>query len=213
MSEREIAVAVALVLPILGWLVETVRGRMRLRGFTNIASEIKRLAADLNGQIDRDDTDLLIRGSHANWPVLVRFSHADHEPGVRIQMAVPTTLSLFCFPAAHIGEEGETLLRTSDHKFMSRFRLSTNNSPLEVSMILSSPEVVSELGKICDSQTSLSLENRSLDLSSKEIIAGALASRLMDSIRGMARIAREAVEALGTGEMQSPSARKRSINW
>ena len=207
------AIVVAVLVPIVGWLLEAIRGRARLHGFANIAGEIRQLADDLNGDVDRDQTDLLIHGSFEKWPVLVRFSHSSGEPGVHIQIPVPSNLTLFCYPASHKGEEGQTMVRTSDEKFMSRFHLSTNNSPLEVSMILSSPEVVAELGKICDSQTSLALENRSLDLSSREIIPGALATRLMTCVRGMARVAREVVEAMGSGELDSRSGPKRPANW
>jgi len=213
MTEREIALFVALSLPLLGLLFEFVHARLRLRGFGDIAREVKTLAHDLHAEVDRDDTDLLVRGRYGNWPVLVRFSHSDSEPGVGIQIPVPCNLTFYCFPMSHTGEEGQTALRTSDKKFMSRFRLSTDNTPLEVSMILSSPDVTAELGKICDSQTSLSLENRNLNVRETAIIPGGLASRLMICIRGMARIAAEAAAATGGEADTAKSSLKRGRNW
>jgi len=212
MTNREIAVVVALAIPVIGFIVEFVRAQSRLRDFSEIRKQVQILMTGLDGEVDRDEADLLVRGHYGQWPVMIRFSRSEYEAGVSVQMPVPTNLTLYCYPVSHEGEEGSVPLRTSDERFMSHFRLSTNNSPLEVSMILSSPAVLAELSKITDSQTYLTLENRTLELAEAVIVPGQLASRLMNCVRGMARIAAEATEVHG-GSGSVPLAPKAQRNW
>jgi hypothetical protein len=63
-----------------------------------------------------------------------------------------------------------------------------------------------------DSQTFLLLENRMLELVEATIIPGNLGARLLNCVRGMARIAAEATEAHGSAvTMAAPAKRER--NW
>ncbi|MGZ4787636.1 MAG: hypothetical protein ACXVZV_10785 [Terriglobales bacterium] len=211
MTHRDIAVVIALAIPIVGYLIEVIRSQMRVRDFNEIRKEVQMLLKGLNGEVDRDQADLLIRGHYGQWPVLIRFSRSEYEPGVNVQIPVPTNLTLYCYPVTHEGQEGSVPLRTSDERFMSHFRLSTNNSPLEVSMIVSSPAVLAELSKITDSQTYITLENRNLELAEAVIVPEHLAARVMNCVRGMARIAAEATEVHGgSGTVAMP---KRPQNW
>jgi hypothetical protein len=212
MTDRDIAVVLALAIPVVGFFVELIRGQLLLRDFSEIRKEIQTLVKGIGGEIDRDESDLLVRGHYGQWPVLVRFSRSEYEPGVSVQLPVPTNLTLYCYPVSHEGQEGSVPLRTSDERFMSHFRLSTNNSPLEVSMILSSPAVLAELSKIMENQSYLTLENRNLELAEAVIVPDHLASRLMNCVRGMARIAAEATEVHG-GSGAVPAAPKRKPNW
>ena len=212
MTHREIALVVALVIPIVGLLVEFVRRQSRLAGFREFSKDLQVLIVDLNGEVDRDGDDLLVRGHYGKWPVLLRFSRSEYEAGVSIQMSVPGNLTLYCYPVAHEGEEGQVPLAISDQRFMAHFRLSTNNTALEISMLLSSPAVLAELSKITDSQTYITLENQILELSEAVIVPDHLGSRLMNRVRGMARIAAEAAEVHGGGSALLASS-KRPANW
>jgi len=212
MSHREIALLIALAIPFVGSLIEFFRAQNRLKGFWELRKDLRALAVYLEGEIDRDGDDLLVRGHYGHWPVLVRFSRSEYEAGASIQMPVPANVSLFCYPVAHRGEEGEVPLAISDDRFMAHFRLSTNNTPLEISMILSSPAVLAELTKITDSQTYLTLENRTLELAEAVIVPEGMGTRLMNRIRGMARIASEAMEVHGGSAAMGIGA-KRTRNW
>lgn len=212
MSNREIAVLIALAIPIVGAVIEFFRTQGRLKGFRELRKDLQMLAVDLQGEVDRDGEDLLVRGHYGHWPVLVRLSRSEYEAGVSIQMPVPANVTLYCYPVAHQGEEGSVPLAISDQRFMAHFRLSTNNTPLEVSMILSSPAVLSELTKITDSQTYLTLENRTFELSEAVIVAEELGSRIMNRVRGMVRIAAETMEVHGGGSAAGIQA-KRGRNW
>jgi len=211
MSNREIAVLIALAIPLAGLLIEYIRTQLRLRDFRDIGRDLKTLRVSLGGNFDRDGEDLLLRGSYGQWPVLVRLSRSEYEAGVTVELPVPNNLTLFCYPVSHEGQEGQVPLRTSDERFMSRFRLSTNNSPLEVSMILSSPAVLAEFSKITESKTRILLENRILELSEPSI-PEQLAARIINCVRGMARIASEANEVHG-GSGSVPAPPKREQNW
>ncbi len=212
MSDREIALLIALAIPIVGALIEFFRAQSKLKGFRELRKDLQMLAVDLQGEIDRDDDDLLVRGHYGHWPVLIRLSRSEYEAGVSIQMPVPANVTLYCYPVAHEGEEGSVPLAISDQRFMAHFRLSTNNTPLEVSMILSSPAVLGELTKITDSQTYLTLENRALELSEAVIVPENLGQRLMTRVRGMARIAAEAMDVHG-GSSAAGIRTKGARNW
>jgi len=212
MSYREIGLLVALGIPIVGFLIENIRVQMLLRGFRRMRKELNAISMGIAGDFDRDGDDLLIRGHYAQWPVLIRFSRSEYEAGMSINMPVPSKLTLFCYPNAHVGEEGQVALQVSDARMMSQFRLTTNNSPLEVSMILSSPAVQAELSKIMDSQSYLTLENRNLELAEAVIAEAHLAARALNCVHGMARIAAEATEVHG-GSGVVPSSPKRHTNW
>ncbi|HVZ15630.1 MAG TPA: hypothetical protein VG897_00815 [Terriglobales bacterium] len=212
MTHREIALVIALAIPIIGYVMELFRAQMRLRGFSEIKHEVQKLAKGLAGEIDRDAADLLVRGRYGKWPVFIRFSRSEYEAGTSIQISVPSDLTLYCYPVTHQGQEGNALLRTGDERFMSRFRLSTNNSPPEVNMLLSSPTVMSELSKITDSQTYVTLENRSLELAEAVIIPGNLAARLTNCVRGMTRIAAVVTQVHGESE-SIPAVRSEDRNW
>ena len=212
MSYREIGLVVAFGIPILGILIEFIRVQVLLRGFGGLRKELKTIATGITGDFDRDGDDLLLRGHYGQWPVLIRFSRSEFEAGISINMPVPSNLTLFCYPNAHVGEEGQVALQVSDARMMSQFRLSTNNSPLEVSMILSSPAVQAELSKIMDSRSYLTLENRNLELAEAVIEEVHLAARTLNCVRGMARIAAEATEVHG-GSGVVPAPPKRRPNW
>jgi hypothetical protein len=212
MSHREIALLIALAISTVGFLIEFFRAQGRLQGFWELRKDLRALAVYLEGEIDRDGDDLLVRGHYGHWPVLVRLSRSEYEAGASVQMPVPANVSLFCYPVSHQGEEGEVPLAISDDRFMAHFRLSTNNTPLEVSMILSSPAVLKELIQITDSQTYLALNNRALELAEAVIVPEGLGPRLMNRIRGMARIASEAMEVHGGSAAMGISSR-RTRNW
>lgn len=212
MSYREIGLLVALGIPIVGLLIEFIRVQLLLRGFRRLRKELNAISSGIGGDFDRDGDDLLIRGHYGQWPVLIRFSRSEYEAGMSIDMPVPSNLTLFCYPNAHVGEEGQVALQVSDARMMSLFRLSTNNSPLEVSMILSSPAVQAELSKIMDSQSYLTLENRNLELAEAVIAEAHLAARTLNCVRGMARIAAEAMEVHG-GSGVVPISPKPRTNW
>jgi hypothetical protein len=212
MSYRDFALLAAVGISVLGLLIEFIRLQLLLRGFGSHRKELKAIASGLEGEFDRDGDDLLLRGHYGQWPVLIRFSRSEYEAGLSINMPVPSNLTLFCYPNAHIGEEGHVPLQVSDARMMSLFRLSTNNSPLEVSMILSSPAVQAELSKIMDSQSYLTLENRNLELAEAVIVPDHLAARTLNCVRGLARIAAEATEVHG-GSGSVPKSPKQRTNW
>ena len=138
----------AVAIPLLGYMVEVLRGKFRLRGY---------------GQIERDTDDLVLRGAAHSWPVSVRFSRSDRKPGLNIRMSVPSNITLYCIPRNQ-PEVGRVPLHSADTRFDARFRLSTNH-PLEARIVFAS-NVRLEVEKLCSSvSTLLALEDRTLELS------------------------------------------------
>lgn len=212
MSYREIGLLIALGVPVFGVLIEFARLQLLLGGFGSLRKELNAIVNGVTGQFERDADDLILRGRYGQWPVLIRFSQSAPESGMSINVPVPSNLTLFCYPNAHVGEEGHVPLQISDARLMSRFRLTTNSSPLEVNAILASPAVQAELSKIMDPQNHLALKNRNLEVAEAVIVPEHLAARTLNCVRGMTRIAAEAT-GVQAGSGVVPASPKRRTNW
>jgi hypothetical protein len=205
MNPRELAIAVALLLPLAGFLLERWRCRLLIGKFGDIEPEVTSLRTQLNAELDRDGTDLLIRGNYQQWPVLVRLSRSEQEPAVTIELPVSSPLTLFCYPAGYRGEVGRTFLSTTDQK-LARFRLSTNDSAAQVNVLMAS-NVIGEMAKVCESQTSVKLEDKLLRVTEKVMYPQQLARRLMVSITALRNI------AIAASGKERPTIIKKKFAW
>ena len=84
-----VIILLAVAILVLGYLVEVLLGKFRLRGYGHIARDVRLLAAAIHGKADRDREDVVVRGNAHSWPVSVRFSLSDQKPGLNIRMSVP----------------------------------------------------------------------------------------------------------------------------
>ena len=188
MTYNEIVVALALAIPLAGVATELLLRKLRLRGFGHIAGDLTAIAKVIHGELDRDSGDLLIRGSLSSSPVLVRFSHSDHRPGLNIQVPAAGSLSLFCVPRGH-DSGGRVRLHSPDPTFESRFRLSSNH-PALAEILFCTPASMADIQELCRSaRTFLALDQQRLELSELLIPEENLAQRVLACIRGMTRIA------------------------
>jgi hypothetical protein len=129
-------------------------------------------------------------------PVLVRFSHSEDRPGLNIQVPAADNVSLFCVPKGHEGG-GEMRLSTSDARFNSRFRL-TSNHPVLANVLFLTPEILAEIqGLCCTSHTFLALDQRRLEMTDLLIPEENLSRRVLDCIRRMIRIASASLQMPG----------------
>lgn len=203
---------VAVAIPLLGYMVEVVLGKFRLRGYGHIARDVRLLGAAIHGKTDRDGEDVVLRGNAHSWPVAVRFSLSDQKPGLNIRMSVPSSITLFCIPRNQEREVGRVSLRSADPRFEARFRLSTNH-PLEA-RIAFPYTMLGEIEKLCSStSTFLALENHVLELSELVLPEKSVYQHVFSRIQGMAKIADATAQMPGAATSKAAPGFGRQWNW
>lgn len=200
----------ALAIPLLGYIVEVLLGKFRLRGYGQIARDVRLLGTAIHGKADRDGEDVVLRGKAHSWPVSVRFSKSELKPGVNIKMSVPSNITLYCVPRNQ-SELGRVPLHSADPRFDARFRISSNH-PLEARVIFISNEV--EIKKLCSSaSTLLALENRTLELSEMVFPEDNVYQHVLGQIEGMAKIADATAQMPDAVIPKAGSGLLRQWNW
>src|SRR5438552_10681624 len=143
-----IALLLADLVVIAGLLGEWLARRHRLRGYPDIAPVVAGMAAALRGEVDRDGNDLLLRVNVQHWPVLVRFSNSDGQPGLNIRTPVEGRLALYCVPRSQSDAPHPEALSTGDAPFDARFRI-TASEPFLGRLLLSTDSVPNLLQRLC----------------------------------------------------------------
>jgi hypothetical protein len=207
-----IALIAALLVMLAGLLGEKLAIRHRARGYPEIAAVVRGLATALNGEVDRDGNDLLLRVNVQQWPVLVRFSNADGQPGLNVRTPVEAKLAFYCVPRGKYDAPHPEALPTRDPHFDSRFRI-TSSEPFMGNLLLKSESVVSTLQRLCcSSKTFLSMEDKYLELSELTIPQGDVALHVGEHISDMAKLAHITRSVAGTSALHIKPYRK-SPNW
>ena len=202
----------AIVIPLLGYIVEVLLGKFRLRGYGHIARDVRLLGTAIHGQADRDGEDVVLRGKAHSWPVSVRFSQSDLKPELNLRMSVPSSITLYCVPRDQKSEVGRVPLHSADPRFDARFRLSTNH-PLEARIVLDSA-TMGEIEKLCSStSTFLALEDRTLELSELVLPEDNVYQHVLSRIEGMAKITDATAQMPGAAATKAGSGFARQWNW
>lgn len=197
MTYDQIAMSVAVAILLAGFVLELLLGRLRLRGYTRIARDIRAVVAALHGETDRDSGDLLIRGGVGALPVLIRISHSDQRPGLGIRLPAARGVSLFCIPKGHDMEAGRVSLRSPDPRFEMRFRLSSNH-PAEARMLFLDPSTFAEIQRLCSASSSfLALNDESVEFGELSIPEEDFSRRVLECIRALAKIATASTQMPG----------------
>ena len=203
----------AVTILLLGYLVEVLLGKFRLRGYGHIARDVRLLGAAIHGKTDRDGKDVVVRGNADSRPVSVRFSLSDQKPGLNIRMSVLSNITLYCVPRNQGREVGRVSLHSVDPSFEARFRLSTDH-PLEAKIVFSSDTKFGEVEKLCSStSTFLALENRTLELSELVLPEDNVYQHVLSRIHGMAKIAYATAQMPGIAATKAGSGLARQWNW
>lgn len=207
-----IALIAALGVMLAGIVGEKLARRHRVRGYPDVAPVVLGMATAMRGEVDRDGNDLLLRVNVQQWPVLVRFSNSDGEPGLNVRTPVEAKLALYCVPRSKNDVAHPEALSTRDPHFDSRFRV-TASEPFMGNMLLKTESVVGLLQRLCcSSQTFLSMEDKYLEISELTIPQGDLALHLGEHIADLARLAQITRGVAGTSASHIKPYRK-SPNW
>jgi hypothetical protein len=202
---------IAVAIPLLGYIVEVLLGKFKLRGYGQIAGDMRLLGKAIQGKADRDGGDVVLRGKAHAWPVSIRFSQSERKPGLNIRMSIPSNITLFCIPRNQ-PEVGRVPLPSADPRFDARFRISTNH-PLEARVVFVS-NVRLEIERLCSStSTLLALENRILELSELVLPEDGVYQHVLGQIGRMAKIADATAQMPGAVATKADSGIARSWNW
>lgn len=158
---------VFLVLSLLAFVVALVIGvssrRSKFFGYQGMAKEVERLTRALQAETFRDRDDLVIRGNHANLPVLVRFSYNTDSSGLSITMQAPATFHMSVTPASAAEREQGTRVRTEDGLFDFKFIINSRQHTL-ARMFVSSAGTLRLMKKLCwSSSTSLRIDSGQIE--------------------------------------------------
>ena len=210
MSREHISIILAFMIPVIGVLGEVLRRSFKLRGYRALAGDVRFLAQSIKGEIDRDAQDLLVRGNVDSWPVMVRLSRSEMQPGLNIRLPVPAKLSLFCVPKSHEREGGRVLLHVPEPKLEGQWRISTDD-PLEAELLVTNPAVLKQIETLCSSpNTLLVLQEQALELRDALIPQRDLGPHILSCARALARIADVAATMPGASARPAPYAPR---NW
>src|SRR5437588_5267763 len=137
LSPLSLSIIIAGAVAIAGILIASHRRVATFAGYESLMHDLRRLRSRVNGELERDGDDVIIRGAVRHWPVLLRFSHAENTPGVVARMEMPATFSLFLSSAHAAGEHGRFPVRLGDRVLDSRFTIRTDH-PTEARLFAAS---------------------------------------------------------------------------
>src|SRR5512147_300309 len=211
MIYNRIVVAFLLAIPLAGFLIEFLLRRLRLRGYGHIAGDVRSIAKAIKGELDRDFGDLLIRGSMNSTPVLIRISTSDQRPALNIQIPAPANQSLYCVPNEHESEGMGQALPVSDASFNARFRL-FSEEPRGARQLYCRSAILAEIQKVCvTAGSSLTLEDRRLELIEQVLPEEYLAQRVLETVPALLAIA-EASRQIPGADAERPVKAPRQWN-
>ncbi len=161
------AVAIIVVVALVGAIAAFIRDRRLLSGYEEIESDIQFLKDKLTADVFRDGEDLVISGMDARLPVVVRFSYSENTPGMNIRVHAAATMNLAVVPKNSsfvVPEFMRVNVNTPDEMFNARFFTRTDDSAA-ARMFLLSRAVMKELQKACcSSRTMLHISRGIIEL-------------------------------------------------
>jgi len=139
--------------------------RSRFSGYGEIVKDVERLSRTLlQSETFRDGTDLVVRGNHGRWPVLVRFSSAEESSALSITLHAPANFQMLVAPVSAPKPETGARIRTADGLFDFKFS-TTSEQPVVARMFVAGAGTLQLIKKLCwASFTSLRIGPGELEL-------------------------------------------------
>lgn len=147
-------------------VVAVTTRRSKLSGYGEIAKDVERLSRMLlQSETFRDGNDLVVKGNHGTWPVLVRFSSSEESSsGLSITVHAPANFQMMVAPVSAPKSETGTRVRTGDGLFDFKFS-ATSEQPMVARMFVAAAGTVQLIKKLCwASFTSLRIGPGELEL-------------------------------------------------
>lgn len=185
MSSIETALLIVLSLAAFGIVLSGLGRRRNLAGYEAIRGDVRLIANALRAEVRREGGDLVIVGEYRSAATQVRFSNAEHTPGLTVRMQAPATFAMSVVPAAVTGIAG-TVLPTSDVWFDRRFT-ARSWAPVQARMVVQGGmEWLRKL--MCSSGTYLAVERGVIELHEMAVPAPFTASHLLAHLEAMAAL-------------------------
>jgi hypothetical protein len=173
-----------------GVIISLIRSRATFAGYHDLAEEVGRLKQAIGGDVFRDGSDVVVAGTYYHTQCVVRFSNAEHTPGVNIRMPAAATFQLSVAHAgARVGSEGgRILVRTGNGNFDHRFATRTDH-PTEAKLFLQS-SAAEHLQKLaCSNNTLVSISKGTIELSELVIPMPNTCSHVLEHLESMSELA------------------------
>ncbi len=149
MALHNIFLVLSAVLFLSALLIAASARRSKLSGYGEIAKDVERLSRMLlQSQTFRDGSDLVIKGNHGQWPVLVRFSSGEGASGLSITVHAPANFQMLVAHVSAPRPETGTRVRTGDGLFDFKFS-ATSDQPMVARMFVSAAGTVQLIKKLC----------------------------------------------------------------
>lgn len=186
---EHILILVAVAMPALTLLIRRARLLYNLRGYRTVARELRHIAAAIDkGEIDRDGSDLLIRGNGKQFPCWIRLSQSDTQPALNIRGPFPLKATIYCSAREQEHPANATTVRTGDAWFDSRFRISTDQ-PATARILLASAGFSTAMRKLCcSSQTFVVIENDQIEVRELVVSTKDFASHVLNHLTEIGEI-------------------------
>jgi hypothetical protein len=186
-------------------VISLVTDRRLFHGYREIRSEALFLAKELRGRVVRRDHDLVVSGSHGDFPVEVRISKNDYTPELTIRMSTPPLpLRISVQPKAIAqGEDGRPVT-ISDPYLSSRFAV-FSDSPDLAGFLLARDTATKDLRRLCWSTRNCVLMTvQRVEVIEAKLPDSALGLHCLDHVSSLARLAAMAQELPGTKIREAP---------
>src|SRR5437016_6231488 len=165
MAMHNIFLVLSAVTFLFALVIAVLTRRSKLSGYGEIAKDVERLSRVLlQSETFRDGSDLVIKGNHGPWPVLVRFSSTEDSSGLSITVHAPANFQMLVAPVSAPRPETGTKIRTGDGLFDFKFS-TTSEQPMVARMFVATDGTVQLIKKLCwASFTSLRISPGELEL-------------------------------------------------
>jgi len=209
-----IAIAVVVVVAVIGLIVSLLRGRSTFSGYEDLAEDCRLIAKSFTrSEIFRDGNDLVVSGNFKNLPTIVRFSYDENTPALNIHMKAPSTFNMSVVPKGSRATEGRVLVRTPDDMFDARFTTRSDN-PTQAKMFTSGKTVMQALQKVCcSSKTFFTVTHGAIELSELTMPQPYMGRHVNDHISMMGALAKQLADMPGSESVKIQAMQRERSSW
>ena len=205
-----VVVAVATGIFLVGVIVAWIQARIRTRGYTEIAGDVKAIAKELKGEIFRDGADLVISGRADKFPTVVRFSHGENTPALNVHMHAPCNFSLFLSPRNRPGEGGRMAVRLPNELDVP-FQVRADH-PVEARAFLAGETQMAHLGRLLSSSDGfLTFSRAKVEFSRLSLPAQAVGAVVIGHLASLSALAKVAGTMPGASTVKIDDRREKRI--
>ncbi|HEV8525418.1 MAG TPA: hypothetical protein VGQ71_13035 [Terriglobales bacterium] len=201
-SPVTLAALVVFMLAVVSVAVSYFRGAITFKRYSEIELDVRRIAGAVDGELFRDGDDLVVSGNYNKLPVVVRFSHGEHTPGLNIRMGAPASFSMSAAPRGAAPPEGRKLVRTGNGDFDKRFVIRSDHAH-EAAMFLGEKPVMKGLEQLCCSnKTFFGVSKGVMELSELLIPSPYTARHIAGHLESMSGLAKSLEAMPGSHEVK-----------